>query len=115
MIFVTFLEGIEDRTLAFDGPGALDEWLTRYDAHFGFRPKGLRVFRSAEEVELGSSAVIDHEGKHAVTEHLYEELDLVLTRFRGEYCLSYAQAVGTLELLKQGLLIDAFDGNDEED
>jgi len=47
-------------------------------------------------------------------EHLTEEISRVIDRFRKEYEMSYIDLVGTLEYLKQEILLESFGFGDDE-
>lgn len=47
--------------------------------------------------------------------HFHTELRLLLTRFRKEYTLTYSEAIGVLEKVKNELLMEWIDEEDYED
>lgn len=48
-------------------------------------------------------------------EHFCEELDKLIERFRQEYDMSYAEAVGCLELTKADLVRECQESYEEDD
>lgn len=41
--------------------------------------------------------------------HLVDEIDRVIDRFRHEYCMTYAQVLGCLELIKIDLMTESYE------
>lgn len=59
--------------------------------------------------------------EHEAIDHLFKELNSVFERFRLEYQISYASAIGVLEIVKHELIEDSLgdefdeDGDDEDE
>lgn len=49
------------------------------------------------------------------SKHLCEELGRLVDRFRIEYDLTYAEAIGAFELIKAELIAEAISDDEEED
>lgn len=47
-------------------------------------------------------------------EHLTNDLEKVIRRYRSEYNLSYASVVGVIEILKLAIVQEAFDDEESE-
>lgn len=49
------------------------------------------------------------------TAHFVKEIDAVINRFRSEYSMTYAEIIGSLELVKFDVLREASDDDDDDD
>lgn len=58
--------------------------------------------------------MVDHHESSRVEDHLHHEIERVIERFRYEYELSYAQAVGVLQLMAFDLMREATDMLEDE-